>query len=352
MALKSSDLLAAGKKAAAWLVSRQTPMGNYAGLVEPNEEGVYEDTDDLGCYYKSMYTLRIAGESAASARGLDYTVKRFMSPEGDFFNSPSQRSSGSYGPVYCQLYPNAWLMRAAAALRWYGLARKILDFMLRYRTAEGGFYAQVNPPSTVIDSNATAVGGLACILGGRTDLAVQSGDFLLKMLADQKDPKRFYTRWEEGKGFLTDVAGVTEKEIKYWYIDVEQGQQAYWVWAWPMDFLLGLNEVTGEEEYYKAALSIYEFLASGHTDAFHWVTAGKAGWGSAMLYRRTGDPQFRRSCLSQMEFILGSQHADGYMRGPGVEDMNGQPIRTTYDYTADFSCWLFDSAAELAVHER
>jgi len=350
MPLKSSDLLAAARKASAWLASQQTAMGNYKGLEPPGEDGVYPDTDDLGCYYKSMYTLRIAGEAAAAARGLNYVVHRFMSPEGDFYNSPDSRSSGSYGPVFCQLYPNAWLMRAAAALRWYGLAKKILTFMLEYRTDEGGFYAQVNPATAVVDSNATAVGALCCILGGRTELAVHSGDLLLKMLDQQKDPQKLYTRWENGE-FLTDVSGAPEKQIKYWYIDATRGQQAYWVWAWPMDVLLALAEITEEDKYFEGALKIYDFLASGHADAFHFVTAGKGGWGSSMLYRRTGDPKFLKTCLSQMEFVLGSQHKDGYMLGPGARDVGDQPIRTTYDYTADFTCWLVDSAAELATRE-
>ena len=101
----------------------------------------------------------------------------------------------------------------------------------------------------------------------------------------------------------------------------------------------------------KLWLTIYDRLAGGHSDAFHFVTAGKGGWGSAMLYRMTGDPKFLKTCLSQMAFILDSQHEDGYMLGPGVTDLYGQPIRTTYDFTADFACWLVDSAIELATRE-
>ena len=351
LTITSKDLLVAARKAAAWLAGRQSPRGDYVGLEPPDEKGVHADTDDLGCYYKSIYTLRVAGESAAAGRGMNYVVERFMSPDGDFFNTPEVRSSGSYGPVYCQLYSNAWLMRAAAALRWYGLAKRILDFMLRYRTAQGGFYAQVNPATTVIDSNATAVCGLSCLLGGRPELAVESGDFLLKMLDHQEDPGKMFARWEDGKGLLTDTQGVAEKELKYWYIDRAQGQQAYWVWAWPMDFLLAVWEITKDDRYFRGALEIYDWLAGGHEDAFHFVTAGKGGWGSSMLYRITGEERYLKTCLSQMEFILQSQHADGFMLGPGVEDLSGQPIRTTFDFTADFTSWLVDAAAELATRE-
>jgi len=351
MSIKSTDLNAAAKRAAGWLASRQTPMGNYRGLEQPREDGIYADTDDLGCYYKSAYTLRVAGEPAAAGRCLNYVAQRFMSDEGDFYNSPEERSSGSYGPVYCQLYPNAWLMRASSSLGWIGLSKKVLGFMLKYRTENGGFYAQVNPKTNVVDSNATAVGALCCLQGGLTDLAVQSGDFLLTMLDQQKDPSKFYARWVDGEGFLTDVSDVPEGQIKYWYINAEQGGQAYWVWAWPMNVLTYLSEVTGEEKYLKGALKIHDFLSGGHDDAFHFASAGKGGWGSAMLYRKTGEEKFLKTCLSQMDFILSHQHKDGYMVGTGVNDLDGQPIRTTYDFTADFTSWLVDSAAELATRE-
>jgi hypothetical protein len=220
--------------------------------------------------------------------------------------------------------------------------------MLRYRTDDGGFYAQVTPATDVVDSNATAVGGLCCILGGKPELAIPSADFLLNMLDAQPEATRMYTRWQNGQ-LLTDPSSAPEKQHKYWYIDLTEGKQAYWIWAWPMNFLLAVHELTGERKYFDAALGIWEKLWGGHDDAFHFVTAGKGGWGSSMFYRMTGDDKFYQACQSQMDFILGQQHPDGYMLDPGKKDLNDQPIRTTYDYTADFVSWLVDSAAELGA---
>ena len=123
------------------------------------------------------------------------------------------------------------------------------------------------------------------------------------------------------------------------------------MWAWPMNVLLALSEIAEDEKYLNGALRIWDFLAGGNDDAFHFVTAGKGGWGSSMLYRRTGDKKFLNACLSQMEFILSTQHQDGFMLDPGAKELADQPIRTTYDYTADFTCWLVDSAIELAARE-
>ena len=67
-----------------------------------------------------------------------------------------------------------------------------------------------------------------------------------------------------------------------------------------------------------------------------------------MLYRTTGDKRYLEKNFSQMEFILSSQQPAGWMLGPGSKDFAAQPLRTTYDFTADFSSWLIDSSMELA----
>ena len=117
---------------------------------------------------------------------------------------------------------------------------------------------------------------------------------------------------------------------------------------WAVENDLAVHECTGAKKYLDGAITIWEWLAGGHEDAFHFTTAGKGGWGSAMLFRTTGDKRYLEKCLSQMEFILSCQQPGGWMLGPGTADFNAQPIRTTYDFTADFTSWLIDSSLELA----
>ncbi len=95
-------------------------------------------------------------------------------------------------------------------------------------------------------------------------------------------------------------------------------------------------------------MKIFDFLAGCHEDAFGFTTSGKNAWGAAKLYRLTGDARYLDKALLQFQYILDHQHADGYMLGEGVADESGQPKRTTYDYTADFTSWLIDGAAESA----
>ena len=352
MKIKSEHLLIAARKSSAWLVSQQTEKGNLKGREEPDENEIYPDTDDLGCYYKSCYFLRIAGESIAASKGLKYVVERFMTPDGDFINSPTVRSSGSWSPRFCQLYPNAWLLRAAVAFQWIGLSQKILRFLLRHRDlTTGGFYESVTPSTSVVDSCSTGIGTWCCLMCGELDLAVKSGDFLLKMFAAQPDSTKLYTRWKSGEGLLTDTSYVLDIDKQWHFIDAKLPKQPYWVWAWPMDAFIGLYDCTGEERFLKGAIKIYDFFTSCHPHAFHFTTAGKSGWGSSMLYRITSDKRYFRTALSQMEFILSTQHKDGYILGPGVKNIEEQATRTTYDLTADFSTWLVDVCIEIARME-
>jgi len=345
--LKSAHLEEAAKRATAWLAAQQTEMGNYRGNEAPID-GVYPDTDDIGCYYKSVYTLRATGQSAAAARMLKYVVQRFRSPEGDYFNTPEVRSSGSYGPVFCQLYQNAWLMRGAAALYWFELAQEMLRFLNTQRNpANGGYYTHVNSKTGIMDSNSTAVGAYCCILGGQYEKAKQSCDLLLSLLAKQQDEGILWSRCTKDGELITDLSDVPEKNHHYARVSAIDPKQAYWIWAWPMNELIAMYELTNEQPYFDGAVKIFDFLANSHPHAFGFTTAGKDAWGAAKLYRLTGDQRYLDKSLLQMQYILDHQHKDGYMLGEGVADESGQPKRTTFDFTADFTSWLIDVAAEM-----
>jgi len=352
MSIKSEDLLAAAKKAGQWFVSRQAEKGNYVGNEKPDGNGIYPDTHDVGCYYKSVHFLNAVGERLAAAKAVNYVVENFMSSEGDFFNTPENRTSGSYTPTYCQLYPNMWIMRALVGMDRYDLSRRVLDFLKKHRDPKtGGFYYSVTPPKKVIDSNATGYGIFIQLLGGDLKSAVQSGELILRMLKEQPESDRFYLRWTEQGGYETDFTGIPEKHLIYCVIDAKKPAQAYWCWGWPMNGLIKLYDRTGRQRYLDGAIEIYDFLASCHENAFHFTTAGKDGWGSSMLYRITGDKRYLKTALSQMEFILDSQQPEGYMLGPGAKSFDDQALRTTYDFTADFSSWLVGVSMELAGRE-
>jgi hypothetical protein len=350
MKITSVMLEGAAKRATTWLSCQMTATGNYRGAQPRNEDGTYPDTDDIGCYYKSVYSLRATGQATAAGRCMTYVVKRFRSADGDYFNTPDVRSSGSYGPHFCQLYQNAWLMRGAAELYWFGLAKGILIFMNTQRDpGSGGYYTHVNSTTQMMDSNSIAVGAYCCLLAGEFELARQSGELLLRLLGNQKDEGILWSRCRSDGVPVTDLSDVPEKNHRYVRVSMAEPEQAYWIWAWPMNVFIALYELTGDQKYLDAAVRIFDFLAASHPHAFGFTTAGKNAWGAAKLHRLTGDPRYLEKAMGQMQYILDHQHADGYMLGEGVKEESAQPRRTTFDYTADFSSWLIDNAAEFAA---
>ncbi len=84
MKTKREPIMDAARRGVSWLISKQ------------NAEGQFGSEDDVNAYYKDAYPLRIAGEPAAAAKCMNYSVKHFMTEEGDFMNSRTQRSAGSY----------------------------------------------------------------------------------------------------------------------------------------------------------------------------------------------------------------------------------------------------------------
>ena len=102
MKIKCEHLMEAAIKAGQWFVTRQTELGNYIGNEKPDSNGTYTDTHDVGCYYKSLHFLKAVGQSDAAAKALNYVVDSFMADNGDFYNTPESRTSGSSTPTYCQ----------------------------------------------------------------------------------------------------------------------------------------------------------------------------------------------------------------------------------------------------------
>lgn len=345
MRIKPEYLIEKGKLGVSWLAERQTVQGIYRGIKDVNPDGVYPDTNDVGCYYKSPFSLIVNGQTQAAVKCVSYVMKRFMTPDGDFMNSPEVRSGGTYTTNYCQLYPNGWLLRAAMALRWFDLGRKVFDFILTCRDSKtGGFRSVVGDKSPIVDSNSTAISVLGCMLSGRPELAVSGGDFLLKMIDTQPDPSKFYVRWLPAEGFMTKYE---EKDSKFYVIDASKPAQNYWQAGLPMCILSQLYQFTREERFLKGAVKYYDFLTSCHLDVTCTAPASKVSWGSSLLYRLTGDKRYLTTAQKVLQFLLDIQQKEGYMLLQQYSSFEEQPIKITYDCTAEFSCWLADSAIEL-----
>jgi hypothetical protein len=90
-------------------------------------------------------------------------------------------------------------------------------------------------------------------------------------------------------------------------------------------------------------------------DPWDGPSSGKAGWGSAMLYRISGDRRFRDVALHVANYISKRQNDDGSwtLVGAGYADDKGQGLSNSdFDLTAEFSLWLALIAANVAARDE
>ena len=96
-----------------------------------------------------------------------------------------------------------------------------------------------------MDSNSIAVGAYCCILGGQYALAAKSCDLLVRLLDNQPE-QALWSRCRADGSLLTDLSEIAQKNWRYVRVSASEPEQAYWIWAWPMNELIGIYEVSGE----------------------------------------------------------------------------------------------------------
>lgn len=312
-----------------------------------DEKGRMGEQESINAYYKCPYPLRIMGHQATAAQVLSYVVSHFMSKEGDFYESPEKRTSGTYTRFYCNHYPNEWFLRASYACNFFGLASKIQQFLMTSFDEElGAFRSEANNTSPIVDVFSTAMGGFCCMFTGMIEPAERAGQFLIRLLNDQPDATKYYLRWLPGKGFLTepDQAG----REKFYIIDTKQGGQTYWHLGMPIVTLAKLFEITGKQEYMDNAVRYYDYLMGCHSDVLCSPPSGKLCWGSAVMYRLTKDERYRKTNSQILEYFESLLQKDGHIEPPGAAP-GIAGLELAMNYTGEFSTWFADSAAEITM---
>jgi hypothetical protein len=312
-----------------------------------DENGRMGEQDSINAYYKCPLPLRLMGHQAAAARVLNYVVGHFMSAEGDFYEKPDKRTSGTYTRLYCQHYPNEWFLRAAHALGNQQVFWRTQRFLMTScDEVTGGFRSEANHTSPVLDVMSTAMGAFCSLLAGMTDTAESAAYFLRRLLAEQPDPSKYYIRWHPEEGFLKQPEN--PDHTMFYVIDKTQPGQAYWHIGMPIVTLAKLYEATEKKEYLEDAIKYYDFVMSCNPDVACSPPAGKLCWGSAVLYRLTGDKRYRDTNSRILEYFASLWHKDGHVDPPGDNPPGFDRREVILNFTAEFSTWFADSAAEIA----
>ncbi|MFV1967618.1 MAG: hypothetical protein ACC628_19490 [Pirellulaceae bacterium] len=160
------------------------------------------------------------------------------------------------------------------------------------------------------------------------------------------DPDRFYYRMDIEGNLLTDVPDGQEL---FYYVDATRCEQIYYNPGIALIFLAHLYLATGETRYLDAGKTLFDFTQRCAADVYRFPPSGKLGYGTALLYALTGDPQARRTARDVGAYLTETQTGEGFWRLPDVavyqaiEEKDDFEIRL--DITAEFSIFLMEIAA-------
>ncbi len=326
--------LESARRAARWIVGRQKADGSLFDV----EAGV-------GGYYKVPYGLGVSGFATEAARLLRWVREHHFTPEGDF-RGPTRKATLSFHEDYPS-YSNSWLIQGAHRLAQFDLSFGGAKFLLSRQAPCGGFQF-VEEGKSAVDCLSTSWAGLAELTVGQLDSAAAAAECLQRLVAQQPDPTRFYFRMTTDGELVTDVP---DGAALGYYVDAQSSQQIYFHPGIVMIFLCRWHLATGETPALDAARTIFDFTQRCQDDVYCFPPSGKLGLGCALLASITGDAKPQQAAETVGDYLVRTQHEDGYWILPDVEvyqiieDKKDPELLT--DVTAEFATFLCEIAALL-----
>ena len=327
-----ADYLESASRAARWIVGRQQPDGSLFDV----EAGV-------GGYYKVPYALGIAGFATEAVQLLRWVRTHHFTPDGDF-RGPSRKATFDFHDDW-PTYANSWLVQGAHRLGQFDLSFGGAKFLLSYQTPSGGFRA-FDAGKAFVDCMSTSWAGAAELTVGRLESAAQAAECLERLVAQQPDPERFYFRMATDGELITEVPD--GGDLGY-YVDAQRSEQIYFHPGIAMIFLCQWHLATGNTGSLDAARTIFDFTQRCQDDVYCFPPSGKLGLGCALLGSITGEPKPREAARAVADYLVRTQHEDGYWILPDVEiyqviEDKEHPELVT-DVSAEFATFLCEIAA-------
>jgi hypothetical protein len=322
-----------------WLVKHQHADGSWMGLSDPQ----------VDAFYKGSWPLILTGQPAAAHRMLNYTRQHFMTAEGDFI----PRGHPWHTNVH-YVYANVYFIIGSMVAGRYEVAMPAVRFILGLQDPDhGGLYSR-RPQAghkEFCDTMSAGAAGAALLAAGQMDAALRVAGFLSHIVELQPAPDdRFYTTIQAGGQLGTEFE---DDQIFWRVVDTRIENQCWYAVGLPFAFLIRLAEATGKARHRDLAQWFFDFQTRC-VDPWDGGSSGKAGWGCAMLYRITGDKQYRDIALHIAGNIMDRQNADGgwasLKEGYGESDERAL-INSDFDVTSEFTLWLALIAANVLARD-
>lgn len=301
----------------------------------------------IDAYYKAGWAFNVTGRTVQAERALTYTKQNLLQPDGDF----QPRVNPWFLNIHYE-YANAWVVIGAQKQGRYEISMPALKFLLSQQDSHGGIYSTRAKPGERkrTDTMSTGISGIAFLTTGQLDAARKVGDYFQWIASIQPEPQsRFYVNVEpDGRVLSQFPADESFSRV----IDTKQKDQNWYAVGLPFVFSTLLYHATGEKRYWETAKWYFDFM-SRCVNPWEGDSSGKAGWGCSVLYRVTGEKQYKDIALRAASGIINSQLPDGsfFWRGAGQsegydavartqEEMQRKLKNDDFDIAAEFTVWL------------
>jgi len=227
----------------------------------------------------------------------------------------------------------------------YGAANKALQFVRRFQDPVlGGFRSRFDPATghmdrRYLDASSTSVAGLALLACGQISDARRAGEFILRLLESQADWKRYYfTSWDAKQGLMTDVfadenPGALRGRSQFCVSAVSDvAREPIWMIGIAMTFLSKLADATGDPRFLKGAKKLFNFFHRMDEGRWKNLSACKIMWGSAEVYRLTGETKYAQTAKRILDWLRDCQYQwGGWLHTVRFDKPEDQPFGATAD---------------------
>ena len=261
-----------------------------------------------GAFGKLMRALQVSGHLDAANEVCDWIGVHAMTETGDLRNRIEDPTQYGY------TYSNAWVAVAAARLGRRDVADRAMAFLMQFQNSDTeGFNSGTAVPLKQ-DVIYTSFCGLAALLTGRTEVARGVGRWLEVVMAAQPEfPERFYTVYSKTKGLETEVPPGESPHRYVVHSDPVEPEHFFQAGA-AGGFLAHLFAETNEKRWLVLAKDYLRFAERSNDYVFRFLSAGKLGWASALVYESTGDETYRKIALRVGDTLATHQGRQGEWR--------------------------------------
>ncbi|MBL8296500.1 MAG: hypothetical protein JNN08_31940 [Bryobacterales bacterium] len=289
------------------------------------QDGQMGNASALDAYYKVPCGLLFTGHRAEAERVYDYSIGRFLQPDGDLDGT----GVGWYDRF--RIYPHTWLTWAATEL---GRPDELSRFLVsRWNPETGGFRADAEGTEEIMT---TSMAGLACLRAGHAEVAAGVARWLERMMQAQPDLSRGLIHvWKPG-------VGLTEGDGSVWYIvNAKELRQWYFQYGISAAFLADYARRSGEQRWVELAREYLHASAHCREDVYRTPQSGKIGWGAAWTYGLTQRIEDAALVDAVVDGLCALQCGDGSWNPEGIYEAEPKSEATArLDVTAEFAALL------------